>query len=132
MRFMRVMLPILGLTLFLRVALFGVYTVHMRVTLYMGFISVVDIVLSVWVPIVGLYQLYVDSAHFSKYILQAYSMTDPGLGIGSNTVKKIDRIPVFVELTFSRTSTPCMGVSCLWDSQQGSYSLGGCPGISCP
>ena len=45
------------------------------------FVSVMDFVLSVWwVLIVGLYQLYLDSVHFSRYILRDCSMTHCGIG----------------------------------------------------
>lgn len=75
-------------------------TVYMGFILFMWeshciwrFISVADTVLSVWVFIVGWYQLCVYSVHTGKEVLPACSMPDQDLGTSDKAAKETDPTP---------------------------------------
>lgn len=101
-------------------ALSGVYTIHARATLQMGvYISYGLCSVCKMDSDCGLIPVYVDSVHFSRYVLADCSMTNFGVGPWCRAVKKTDQIPFFVELAFSRTSTPLQSFSLYTGSTMG-------------
>ena len=111
---MRVMLPILGFTLFLSITLSigGLHCPCESHTVYGVHISYGHCLYGIWLwGYTSCMQTQFTSAN-TYY--QPTLMTDPGLGTGDKAMKNVkntDQVPVFVELTLSRTSSPFMEVS---------------------